>query len=134
MKKFTLYDLEKRVNARAKAPAGESYTRALLDKVKDAAGKAAEQAKHATEVGKEIRAQRKHAAVQPELITDNGHHHRRHRRPELGPVDARHVRCTSPRRSCSSLGASVTAATAGYSPLCEEPIAYPGTRKARPWR
>jgi phosphoribosyl-ATP pyrophosphohydrolase len=32
MPKFTLHDLEKRVAARAKASAGESYTRALLDK------------------------------------------------------------------------------------------------------
>ncbi|MGI8525818.1 MAG: phosphoribosyl-ATP diphosphatase [Pseudolabrys sp.] len=32
MKKFTLHELEKRVSARAKAPASESYTRALLDK------------------------------------------------------------------------------------------------------
>ena len=32
MSKFTLADLEKRVQARAKASAGESYTRALLDK------------------------------------------------------------------------------------------------------
>ena len=32
MSKFTLADLEKRVQARAKASAGESYTRTLLDK------------------------------------------------------------------------------------------------------
>jgi phosphoribosyl-ATP pyrophosphohydrolase len=32
MSKFTLADLEKRVHARAKASAGESYTRSLLDK------------------------------------------------------------------------------------------------------
>jgi phosphoribosyl-ATP pyrophosphohydrolase len=32
MSKFTLADLEKRVHARAKASASESYTRALLDK------------------------------------------------------------------------------------------------------
>jgi phosphoribosyl-ATP pyrophosphohydrolase len=32
MSKFTLADLEKRVHERAKASAGESYTRALLDK------------------------------------------------------------------------------------------------------
>ena len=32
MSKFTLSDLEKRVHARAKASAAESYTRALLDK------------------------------------------------------------------------------------------------------
>ena len=32
MAKFTLYDLEKRVQARAKASAAKSYTRALLDK------------------------------------------------------------------------------------------------------
>lgn len=32
MSKFTLADLEKRVQARAKAGAGESYTRTLLDK------------------------------------------------------------------------------------------------------
>jgi phosphoribosyl-ATP pyrophosphohydrolase len=32
MSKFTLADLEKRVQARAKANAGESYTRTLLDK------------------------------------------------------------------------------------------------------
>jgi phosphoribosyl-ATP pyrophosphohydrolase len=32
MSKFTLADLEKRVHARAKASAAESYTRALLDK------------------------------------------------------------------------------------------------------
>ena len=32
MSKFTLADLEKRVHARAKASAKESYTRALLDK------------------------------------------------------------------------------------------------------
>ena len=32
MSKFTLADLEKRVHARAKASAGESYTRTLLDK------------------------------------------------------------------------------------------------------
>jgi phosphoribosyl-ATP pyrophosphohydrolase len=32
MSKFTLADLEKRVHARAKADAAESYTRALLDK------------------------------------------------------------------------------------------------------
>jgi phosphoribosyl-ATP pyrophosphohydrolase len=32
MAKFTLHDLEKRVNARAKASAGQSYTRTLLDK------------------------------------------------------------------------------------------------------
>jgi phosphoribosyl-ATP pyrophosphohydrolase len=31
MSKFTLHDLEKRVNARAKASAGQSYTRTLLD-------------------------------------------------------------------------------------------------------
>ncbi len=32
MTKFTLADLEKLINARAKASAAESYTRALLDK------------------------------------------------------------------------------------------------------
>jgi phosphoribosyl-ATP pyrophosphohydrolase len=32
MSKFTLSDLEKRVHARAKASASESYTRALIDK------------------------------------------------------------------------------------------------------
>ena len=32
MSKFTLADLEKRVQARAKASAGDSYTRTLLDK------------------------------------------------------------------------------------------------------
>jgi len=32
MSKFTLADLEKRVHARAKVSAGESYTRSLLDK------------------------------------------------------------------------------------------------------
>ena len=32
MSKFTLADLEKRVHERAKASAGESYTRSLLDK------------------------------------------------------------------------------------------------------
>jgi phosphoribosyl-ATP pyrophosphohydrolase len=32
MSKFTLADLEKRVNERAQASAAESYTRALLDK------------------------------------------------------------------------------------------------------
>ena len=32
MAKFTLYELEKRVNKRAKAGAARSYTRALLDK------------------------------------------------------------------------------------------------------
>jgi phosphoribosyl-ATP pyrophosphohydrolase len=32
MSKFTLADLEKRVRERAKASAGESYTRTLLDK------------------------------------------------------------------------------------------------------
>src|SRR5271169_3243227 len=32
MSKFTLADLEKRVHERAKASAGSSYTRALLDK------------------------------------------------------------------------------------------------------
>jgi len=32
MTKFTLADLEKRVHERAKAPAKESYTRALIDK------------------------------------------------------------------------------------------------------
>jgi len=32
MSKFTLADLEKRVHARARASAAESYTRALLDK------------------------------------------------------------------------------------------------------
>ncbi len=32
MSKFTLHDLEKRVQERAKASADESYTRALLDK------------------------------------------------------------------------------------------------------
>ena len=32
MSKFTLSDLEKRVHARAKASAAESYTRALIDK------------------------------------------------------------------------------------------------------
>ena len=32
MSKFTLADLEKRVDKRAKASAGESYTRTLLDK------------------------------------------------------------------------------------------------------
>ncbi len=32
MAKFTLYDLEKRMKARAKASAEKSYTRALLDK------------------------------------------------------------------------------------------------------
>ena len=32
MRKFTLADLEKRVNERAKASAKESYTRALIDK------------------------------------------------------------------------------------------------------
>jgi phosphoribosyl-ATP pyrophosphohydrolase len=30
--KFTLADLEKRVHERARAPAGESYTRTLIDK------------------------------------------------------------------------------------------------------
>ena len=30
--KFSLADLEKRVHARAEAPAGESYTRTLIDK------------------------------------------------------------------------------------------------------
>ena len=32
MSKFTLADLEKRVNERAEASAGKSYTRTLLDK------------------------------------------------------------------------------------------------------
>jgi phosphoribosyl-ATP pyrophosphohydrolase len=39
MSKFTLADLEKRVHARAKASAEESYTRALLDRGVDQCAK-----------------------------------------------------------------------------------------------
>ena len=49
MSNFTIYDLEKRVHTRAKADAGESYTRKLLDRgIAHCAKKLGEEAVEAT--------------------------------------------------------------------------------------